>query len=181
MYFHINSVLKWLMKPNNLRNRLCFKMDGTTNERLQFSLADTRTRLPRPETQFRTIHVAGHTPTVPTNLASRLKLSQFRKHKKRECGERFPRHWLKRKPLVSDPDITACAWRTCRDACRDRKPAGKTTPAHAQPEVRGRRMHPKPIIRMVYSSKWNVIDFFNAAWLPLSTAVMLTDQFKTNT
>ena len=59
---------------------------------------------------------------------------------RRGCRERFPRHRLK-KTLVSDPgSITARAWRTYRDACRDRKPAveGKTFPpfpAHAQPEI----------------------------------------------
>ena len=34
-----------------------------------------------------------------------------------ECRERFPRHQLQRKPLVSDPGMRHG---TCRDACRDR-------------------------------------------------------------
>ena len=54
--------------------------------------------------------------------------------------------------------ITARAWRTCRDACRDRLPAvtGKTFPAfpaHAHPQicVSGKRpMHTHP-----YSYSWN--------------------------
>ena len=67
MYFYDIPVLKWMMKPNKRRNRLCFKMDGTPGERLQLSLADKRTRLPRLEIQVRTFQVAGHTPTIPTN------------------------------------------------------------------------------------------------------------------
>ena len=35
----------------------------------------------------------------------------------RECQERFPRH----RGLAVPKGITAPAWRTCRDACRDRK------------------------------------------------------------
>ena len=34
--------------------------------------------------------------------------------------ERFPRHRLERKPLVSDPGMHHGASRACRDACRDR-------------------------------------------------------------
>ena len=34
----------------------------------------------------------------------------------RECRERFPRHYRQAIPTC----ITARAWRTCRDACRDR-------------------------------------------------------------
>ena len=60
---------------------------------------------------------------------------------RRECWERFPRHWLQRKPLVSDPGMpTARGSRTCRDACRDHvgAVAGKTFPAfpaNAQPTI----------------------------------------------
>ena len=35
---------------------------------------------------------------------------------RRECRERFPRH----RELAILTCITACAWRTCRDVCRDR-------------------------------------------------------------
>ena len=58
-----------------------------------------------------------------------------------EWRERFPRHRLQRKPLVSDPGMqTARALRTCCDACRARQPvvAGKTFPAfpaHAHPSI----------------------------------------------
>ena len=39
---------------------------------------------------------------------------------RRKCRERFPRHRLHSKPLLAIPAcITARAWRTCRDACRD--------------------------------------------------------------
>ena len=37
----------------------------------------------------------------------------------RECRERFPRH----RSLAIPTCLTARAWRTCRDACRDRWPA----------------------------------------------------------
>ena len=37
-------------------------------------------------------------------------------HMRRECRERFPRH----RGLAIPTCITARAWRTCRDACRDR-------------------------------------------------------------
>ena len=55
----------------------------------------------------------------------------------RECRERFPRHWLQMKPLVSDPGMH---YGTCRDVCQDRWPtvAGKTFPAfpaHAKPAI----------------------------------------------
>ena len=58
-----------------------------------------------------------------------------------ESRERFPRHRLQRKPLVSDPGIVgARASRMCRDACRDREPAVVEKaflafPAHAQPAI----------------------------------------------
>ena len=58
--------------------------------------------------------------------------------------------------------ITARAWRTCRDACRDRLPAvtGKTFPAfpaHAQPQfcVSGKR----PIDKMIVSFSLKKILF----------------------
>ena len=51
----------------------------------------------------------------------------------RECRERFsPAADFKGNCWLAIPvTITACAWRTCRDACRDRFPAvaGKTIPA----------------------------------------------------
>ena len=62
-------------------------------------------------------------------------------HMHRECRERFPRH----SGLAILACITTRAWRTCRDACRDRQiavclksVAGKAFPAflaHAQPVV----------------------------------------------
>ena len=40
---------------------------------------------------------------------------------RRECRERFPRYGFQRKSLVNDPGMHhGRAWRTCRDACRDR-------------------------------------------------------------
>ena len=39
---------------------------------------------------------------------------------RRECRERFPRHWLQRK-LAIPACNTACACRTCRNACWDCK------------------------------------------------------------
>ena len=43
---------------------------------------------------------------------------------RRECRERFPRHRLKRKPLVSDPGMHRCTCVTqCRNGCRDHSPA----------------------------------------------------------
>ena len=60
---------------------------------------------------------------------------------RRECRKRFPRHH----GLAIPTCITARAWRTCRDTCRDRLRAvsfevgdGKTFPAfsaHAQPAI----------------------------------------------
>ena len=40
---------------------------------------------------------------------------KLRLHMRRECRERFPRH----RGLAILTCITARAWRTCRDACRD--------------------------------------------------------------
>ena len=60
---------------------------------------------------------------------------------RRECREGFPRY----RGLAIPTYITARAWRTCRDACRDRLLAvsfeigvGETFPAfpaHAQPAI----------------------------------------------
>ena len=49
----------------------------------------------------------------------------------RECRESFPRHRLQKKLLVNDPRMHHATSRTCRDACRNRKPAvmGKKFPA----------------------------------------------------
>ena len=41
----------------------------------------------------------------------------YRLRMRRECRERFPRH----RGLAIQTCITARAWRTCRDACRDRQ------------------------------------------------------------
>ena len=78
-------------------------------------------------------------PSVHRPLTRYVKL---RMRMRRECRERFPRH----RGLAIPTCITARAWRTCRDACRDRYLAisykmgggGKTFPAfpaHAQPAI----------------------------------------------
>ena len=64
---------------------------------------------------------------------------------RRECRERFPpaANFKANRYLAIPACTTARAWRTCRDACRDRLPAvtGKTFPAHAHPQfcVSGKR------------------------------------------
>ena len=72
---------------------------------------------------------------------------------RRECRERFPLPPISENRLLAIPAcITARAWRTCRDACRDCLHAvtGKTFPAfpaHAHPQfyVSGKR----PIVNEV--------------------------------
>ena len=60
---------------------------------------------------------------------------------RRDAGNVFPATDVKGNHYIAIPAcITARAWRTCRDACRDRLPtvAGKTFPAfpaHAQPAI----------------------------------------------
>ena len=41
---------------------------------------------------------------------------------RRECRERFPRHWLQRKPLVSDPDMHHGTCVTHVPSCMSRSP-----------------------------------------------------------
>ena len=63
---------------------------------------------------------------------------------RRECRERFPRHWFQRKQLVSDPDlhqgtcVTHVPWCMSGSLSRGGGEVGKTFPAfpaHAQPAI----------------------------------------------
>ena len=59
----------------------------------------------------------------------------------RECRERFPRHWLQRKLLVSDPGmhhdtcVTHVPWCKSGSLTRGRGKTFPAFPAHAQPAI----------------------------------------------
>ena len=54
-----------------------------------------------------------------------------------ECRERFPRH----RRLAIPTCITARAWRTCRDACRDWKKWSRWRGKHSRQSRRMRNLH----------------------------------------